>query len=44
MQETLAFRLNKVAEAALPSEFGAFRIYGFEGHFRRTEGTKRPRR
>jgi GTP cyclohydrolase II len=25
------FRVNKVAEAALPSVFGEFRIYGFEG-------------
>ena len=31
MQVSAAFRLIKVAEAALPSEFGAFRIYGFEG-------------
>ena len=31
MQASPTFRLNKVAEAALPSEFGAFRIYGFEG-------------
>jgi GTP cyclohydrolase II len=28
-----AFRLDKVAEADLPSEFGAFRIYGFKGTF-----------
>ena len=28
---TRSFQLTKVAEAALPSVFGAFRIYGFEG-------------
>jgi len=33
MQANTAFRLNLVAEADLPSEFGAFRIYGFEGRF-----------
>ncbi len=33
MQAPTAFRLNKVAEADLPSEFGAFRIYAFEGIF-----------
>jgi GTP cyclohydrolase II len=33
MQAATVFRLNKVAEADLPSEFGAFRIYGFEGIF-----------
>ena len=33
MQAPPALRLNKVAEADLPSEFGAFRIYGFEGLF-----------
>ncbi len=31
MQSSSTFRLNKVAEAALPSVFGSFRIYGFEG-------------
>lgn len=29
----LAFRLEKVAEADFPSEFGHFRVYGFVGHF-----------
>ena len=33
MQTTAAFRLAKIAEANFPSEFGNFRIYGFEGHF-----------
>jgi GTP cyclohydrolase II len=33
MALTSAFRLLKVAEADLPSEFGAFRIYGFRGDF-----------
>jgi GTP cyclohydrolase II len=33
MQAIPGLRLNKVAEADLPSEFGAFRIYGFEGEF-----------
>ncbi len=33
MQATPGFRLSKVAEATLPSEFGEFRIYGFEGIF-----------
>lgn len=28
-----AFRLEKVAEADFPSEFGFFRIFGFEGYF-----------
>jgi len=27
------FRLEKVAEANFPSEFGLFRIFGFEGYF-----------
>ncbi len=33
MQASSTFRLVKVAEAALPSEYGPFRIYGFEGIF-----------
>jgi GTP cyclohydrolase II len=33
MQTAPAFRLAKIAEAQLPTEFGDFRIYGFEGHF-----------
>lgn len=32
MQTSAAFRLVKAAEAAFPSEYGDFRIYGFEGH------------
>jgi GTP cyclohydrolase II len=35
MQTAPAFRLEKVAEANFPSEYGNFRIYGFEGHFER---------
>jgi GTP cyclohydrolase II len=31
MKESVAFQLQKVAEADFPSQFGAFRIYGFEG-------------
>jgi GTP cyclohydrolase II len=33
MQAPSSFRLVKVAEADLPSEYGPFRIYGFEGLF-----------
>jgi GTP cyclohydrolase II len=33
MQTPPAFRLAKIAEATFPTEFGDFRIYGFEGHF-----------
>ncbi len=33
MQTTASFRLAKIAEADFPSEYGTFRIYGFEGHF-----------
>ena len=32
MQTTAAFRLVKAAEAAFPSEYGSFRIYGFESY------------
>jgi GTP cyclohydrolase II len=31
MNNTSALQLRKVAEADFPTEFGAFRIYGFEG-------------
>ena len=38
MNNLPAFRLEKVAEADFPSEFGFFRIFGFRGHFHgRTE-------
>src|SRR3954454_24236798 len=38
MNNSSAFRLEKVAEADFPSEFGFFRIFGFRGHFHgRTE-------
>jgi len=38
MNNSPAFRLEKVAEADFPSEFGFFRIFGFRGHFHgRTE-------
>src|SRR3984885_13122429 len=30
MKDTVALQLQKVAEADFPSQFGAFRIYGFE--------------
>jgi GTP cyclohydrolase II len=33
MAENQAFRLEKVAEADFPTRFGAFRIFGFIGHF-----------
>jgi GTP cyclohydrolase II len=32
MNNSSAFRLEKVAEADFPSEFGFFRIFGFRGH------------
>ena len=31
MNDTVALHLQKVAEADFPTQFGAFRIYGFEG-------------
>ena len=33
MNNTGAFRLEKVAEADFPTQFGQFRIYGFVGHY-----------
>lgn len=33
MQSPAAFRLQKVAEADFPTEYGAFRIFGFAGHY-----------
>jgi GTP cyclohydrolase II len=33
MNNTLALRLRKVAEADFPTQFGLFRIFGFEGAF-----------
>lgn len=33
MSNTPDFRLDMVAEANFPSDFGQFRIFGFEGHF-----------
>jgi GTP cyclohydrolase II len=33
MSATVAFRLEKVAEAAFPTRRGEFRIYGFAGHY-----------
>jgi GTP cyclohydrolase II len=33
MNTTSPLRLEKVAEADFPTQFGSFRIYGFEGHF-----------
>jgi GTP cyclohydrolase II len=38
MQTAPAFRLAKIAEAKFPTELGDFRIYGFEGHFRSSQG------
>jgi GTP cyclohydrolase II len=37
MNNTVSLRLNKVAEADFPTQFGVFRIYGFEG----TAGARR---
>jgi len=34
MHSPAAFRLEKVAEADFPTEYGAFRIFGFAGHYR----------
>jgi len=36
MSHTPALRLEKVAEADFPTEFGLFRIYGFRGRINRT--------
>jgi GTP cyclohydrolase II len=33
MPVTAVFRLEKVAEAAFPTRWGEFRIYGFAGHY-----------
>jgi GTP cyclohydrolase II len=33
MSATALFRLEKVAEAAFPTRWGEFRIYGFAGHY-----------
>jgi GTP cyclohydrolase II len=33
MKSSPALRLTKVAEAEFPTQFGLFRIYGFEGHW-----------
>ncbi|MDE3197450.1 MAG: GTP cyclohydrolase II [Acidobacteriota bacterium] len=35
MESALTFELSQAAEANFPSEYGQFRIYGFEGKFRR---------
>ena len=32
MDESPTFRLNQAAQAHFPTEYGLFRIYGFEGH------------
>src|SRR5215469_2604468 len=37
MKNSVSLRLNKVAEADFPTQFGVFRIYGFEG----TAGSRR---
>ena len=36
-----ALRLEKVAEADFPTQFGVFRIYGFRGQLR-AAGPKKP--
>jgi GTP cyclohydrolase II len=33
MENSAALRLTKVAEASFPTQFGQFRIYGFQGQF-----------
>ena len=38
MESPFTFELSKVAEADFPTEHGHFRIYGFEGRFRRRDG------
>jgi GTP cyclohydrolase II len=34
MRSTPTFELSQAAEANFPTEYGVFRIHGFEGHFR----------
>ena len=38
MESPFTFELSQVAEADFPTEHGHFRIYGFEGRFRRRDG------
>jgi len=40
MQTAPAFRLAHIAEAKFPTEFGNFRIHGFEGHFQTGKGLR----
>jgi GTP cyclohydrolase II len=40
MNTPFGFEVVKVAEADFPSEYGLFRIYGFEGHFPRPDGSE----
>lgn len=40
MNTPAGFQLIKAAEANFPSEYGVFRIYGFEGHFPKPDGTE----
>lgn len=37
MNSLTAFTLVQAAEANFPTEYGLFRIYGFEGHFRQAD-------
>src|SRR6185312_1063004 len=40
MNTPFGFEVVKVAEADFPSEYGLFRIYGFEGHFSKPDGSE----
>jgi GTP cyclohydrolase II len=40
MNTPFGFEVVKVAEARFPSEYGLFRIYGFEGHFPKSDGSE----
>lgn len=40
MNTPFGFEVVKVAEADFPSEYGLFRIYGFEGHFPKPDGSE----
>ncbi len=40
MDHTPQFQLTQAAEAAFPTEYGMFRIYGFEGRTEAPEGTR----
>jgi GTP cyclohydrolase II len=40
MKTPSGFEVVKAAEADFPSEYGLFRIYGFEGHFPKPDGSR----